>query len=506
MKNWQKIGGTAALTTLMTGTAGFADVTAQEVWGDWKNYMQGFGYTMQGTEATAGDTLTVSNLAMSMELPDNEGNVSMSMDQVAFKNNGDGTVSIMFPAVMPIVADITPKVGEDVKAAIEYTQKGFTMVVSGDATNMTYNYTAVDTGIALKSLEVEGKPVEIGKAMMLLHNVIGSSDMKVGNLRSVSQTFKADSITYDVDFKDPEGKGHMVMGGTMNALGFDGKGDYPTAMDPSNMSNMLKAGFNFDGTFTYQGGQSKFNFNENGDTFQGTSSSDSGSLTVAMGEAGLQYGGTATGTKVDVSASDLPLPIALEMATSAFNLAIPVIKGDQEQDFALGFTMGDFTMSDMIWGLFDPAGQLPRDPATLSLDLSGKVKLFLDLMDPEEMAKADRGGEAPGEIHALDINNLVVSMVGADLTGKGGFTFDNSDVTSFDGMPKPTGAVDLQLVGGNSLLDKLVAMGLLPEDQAMGARMMMGLFAVPGDGEDTLKSKIEINDQGHVLANGQRLK
>ena len=36
-------------------------------------------------------------------------------------------------------------------------------------------------------------------------------------------------------------------------------------------------------------------------------------------------------------------------------------------------------------------------------------------------------------------------------------------------------------------------------------RMMMGLFAVP-TGEDTLTSVIEVNDQGHVLANGQRLK
>ena len=73
-------------------------------------------------------------------------------------------------------------------------------------------------------------------------------------------------------------------------------------------------------------------------------------------------------------------------------------------------------------------------------------------------------------------------------------------------MPKPTGSLDLTLVGGNGLIDKLVAMGLLPEEQAMGARMMMGLFAVPGDGEDSLKSKLEINEDGHVLANGQRLK
>jgi len=49
-------------------------------------------------------------------------------------------------------------------------------------------------------------------------------------------------------------------------------------------------------------------------------------------------------------------------------------------------------------------------------------------------------------------------------------------------------------------------MGLVAEEQAMGARMMMGLFAVAGADEDTLNSKIEVNEQGQVFANGQRLR
>ena len=61
------------------------------------------------------------------------------------------------------------------------------------------------------------------------------------------------------------------------------------------------------------------------------------------------------------------------------------------------------------------------------------------------------------------------------------------------------------MVGANALIEKLIGMGLLSEDDAMGARMMMGMFAVPA-GDDTLTSKIEVNDEGHVLANGQRLK
>jgi len=185
---------------------------------------------------------------------------------------------------------------------------------------------------------------------------------------------------------------------------------------------------------------------------------------------------------------------------------MPVTQNDQEQDFAFGFKMGDFTMSDMIWGIFDPAAQLPRDPATVAIDLTGKVNLLFDLLDTKQMTAVESGEIAPGELNAVTLNNITVSAVGAALTGSGDFTFDNSDLETFDGMPAPTGAIDLKLVGGNGLLDKLVAMGMLPEDQAMGARMMMGLFAVAGAGEDTLTSKIEVNDQGHVMANGQRLK
>ena len=62
------------------------------------------------------------------------------------------------------------------------------------------------------------------------------------------------------------------------------------------------------------------------------------------------------------------------------------------------------------------------------------------------------------------------------------------------------------LTGGNGLLDTLVGLGLLPEEQAMGARMMLGLFARPGDGPDTLVSTIEVKEDGSVLANGQRVR
>ena len=92
------------------------------------------------------------------------------------------------------------------------------------------------------------------------------------------------------------------------------------------------------------------------------------------------------------------------------------------------------------------------------------------------------------------------------MTGYGAATFDNSGTDTQDGTLKPTGAVDLKLVGGNTLINSLVEAGLLPDQMAMGARMVMGMFTIPGDGEDTLETKIEFTRSGAILANGQRIK
>ena len=108
---------------------------------------------------------------------------------------------------------------------------------------------------------------------------------------------------------------------------------------------------------------------------------------------------------------------------------------------------------------------------------------------------------SPVELEQVDVNKLQLSIAGAELSGTGEFEFKTTAL----GVPQPIGAIDLTLVGGNALIDGLVSIGLLPEQQAMGARMMLGLLAVPGGEPDTLNSKIEINEMGHISANGQRI-
>ena len=496
----------AAISIFMTGSAAFADVTAEQVWQDWKEYMAGFGYDMQSDENYSGNSLVVSNLTMAIQIPEEDAEVNVAMGDFTFTDNGDGTVSMSIPSEMPITMNMKGVEGEDVDVKVDYNTSGYSVVISGDPDDMTYNYSVAEMTIALAEVAVNGTNVDFGDASISAGDLTGSSNMKKGEMRSTTQRMNTGPVTIDLDIIDPEGSGRMKFNANYNGMGFTGGGTFPLQMDPAAMSDMLEAGFAFDGQFSFGPGNAEFDFADAGESVQGSSSTGGGTLDMAMDADRLSYSGEAVDYQIALSGGEFPFPIEMAMQKAGFNLLMPVASAEEEQDFALGLTLGDFTMSDMIWSMFDDGGQLPRDPATVALDLTGKVKLLVDLMNPEDMEAVDRGEKMPGELNALDLNNLTVSVAGAELTGEGGFTFDNSDMVTFGGMPAPTGSVDLKLVGGNGLLDKLVAMGFVPEEQAMGARMMMSMFAVPGQGEDELTSKIEVTGDGQVKANGQRLK
>ena len=95
--------GTASALALILGTqTAFADVNAQDIWSDWRGYLEGMGYSVDANESSSSGVLTVSDITMSMVMPDDEETVAIELDTISFAENGDGTVSIQFPEVMPI--------------------------------------------------------------------------------------------------------------------------------------------------------------------------------------------------------------------------------------------------------------------------------------------------------------------------------------------------------------------------------------------------------------------
>ncbi len=503
-----RFGTATAIGLALAAGSAQADVTPADVWADWQGYLASSGYEVSGEEDQSGDALTVSNITMSMAIPEEDATISVNMGEMTFTDNGDGTVSIALPASMPMNIMVESPDAEDFSVGMQYDTTDFEMTASGNPDDLLYNYTASEVAVILNDVTVEGETMDLGTVEFRIADVSGTTTMKIGNLRTSEQKMTTGPVNYTVDIAEPEGgDGQVMMKGQFAGMTVAANGAMPLEMDPANLAASIENGFDVDMTMSYSEGSTEFKFVDPPQTTEGTTSSDGGEITVALGGNGLTYDLSASNMNLNMAGGDIPLPVEVAFGTAAFNMTMPVAKSEEEQDFAMGLTLGDFTMSDMIWGIFDPAGQLPHDPATIDLDLTGTAKLFFDLFDPEQMEAAETGELGmPGELNTLDINTLTVSAAGAELTGEGAFTFDNSDLETFNGMPAPDGSVDLKLTGANGLLDTLIAMGLVPEEQAMGVRMMMGMFAVPGDGEDTLNSTIEVKSDGQVLANGQRLR
>ncbi len=508
MSKFSKIYCASTLSLLLGTTSAFADVTNADVWGNWQGYWESMGYAVTANESVSGDVLMLTDLEMTMALEEGGEDISLTLPSLTLTEQGDGRVKIAMPPLSQVVFKISLQDGEKIDAVIGYAQDALDIIATGGNGNFEYSYSAVSVKLSLEKLTVDG--VEIGsdmaKGTIGVEGIVGNSTITGGELHNFAQILNATAMTYDMIFSDPDSDVSAKINGGLQNLSFNGTGMSPvTGVNMQDLGAMLASGFSANGTFTYQGGNMDMAFSSPDGAGTTNTSSTGGAIEYAFGADGLDYNVSQTGLEINALVPDVPLPIVLNMALAKFNFAMPLQKSNQEQDFALGFTMGDLTVSDMIWVLLDPSAQLSRDPANIALDLTGKAKVFFDFMNPDQATALESSGAAPGELNALTLKNLVVDAVGARLTGTGDFKFDNSDLVSFDGIPRPTGAVDLKLVGGNGLLDKLVEMGMLPQKKAMGARMMMGLFAVVGTEPDTLNSKLEINDAGHILANGQRI-
>ena len=506
MKNW-KLAGSTALTALILGMAqANAQVTPEEVWQNWQDMSASYGQAIKSTSATRnGDTLQVAGVAISVD--DGAGKLfDAQMGTLNFKDLGDGTVEVTMPESYPISIK-SPAVGADTKATdvtITVTQPGMKVIAGGSATETNYTISAptmninVDEAVGAAASTMDNNVNITLTGVDGKYLVVGAAETK-----TIDSTFAIKNMALAVVAKDTSDPFDMNLTANVADLAGTSSGTFLGLAAMENMANALKSGMTLDTGFSY--GKTTLDVNvtdETGPTHI-TSSADSGSLTLALDKTRLAYGIGGKGMVFTVSGPEIPIPeVKVSYSEVLLNLLMPVSKSDVPEDFAFTTRIVDLAVSDDIWAMADPTGSLPHDPATIILDAKGKAKLTVDIVD--EAATAALGDAPPGELHSLDLTELKAKIAGAELTGTGALTFDNTDLTTFQGMPLPTGKIDLKLVGANTLLDKLIAMGILPEDQAMGFRMMMPMFTVVGEGEDTLTSTLEFKDKG-FFANGQRL-
>ena len=497
MTSYTMLRGAVCGAAILSAGAAAADVTAAEVWANWQNSfaMYGDDAVSNGSETMDGGTLTVSDVTVNWN--DGFSTVTASLGDWVFTENGDGTVNVTTGPSFPI--KISTKDGPDMTMTVD--QSGLLMVASGTADNVNYVISADQYGLTLGDIS-DGDGTLDATIRAIANDVSGSYTSETGDMQTTTYDMTIASLDVLADGTPPEVAGdYFTLSGRANDLTTQGMVSYPADADLSDTSFLLAEGVTMDASYTLGSSNYLFDVKLEGEQTSGTATTGPGLWSGAFSDSQMSYDSALADLKVALQGASIPFPIELSAAQYGIGFNMPLAPSDDLSDFGLNINLVDLAVNDMIWMLADPTGALPHDPATLQLDLTVKAKILMDMMNPD----LDDVPDMPAELAALTLNALKLKIAGAELNSEGSFTFDNTDLTTFDGFPRPTGDLTVRLNGANALVDGLVAMGIIPQDQAMMGRMMMGMF-VNVTGEDELTSKIEVTEDAQVIANGQRIR
>ncbi|MCZ0961373.1 DUF2125 domain-containing protein [Paracoccus benzoatiresistens] len=524
---------TSALALCIGAAPVLADVTPAQVWENLQKTYAGYGYEVTGKTEDAGGTLTVTDAVFSTKIED--GATTITIPQLTFQETGDARVrmsiggdvaldsTFMVPA--PTEEDAAAKGAEGTEAEtppaepemVEMTMTGTVKVpgnetvVSGTPEDMLYEFTYPSIAFDL-TMPVDPESGATMPVTGSLTDVAGTQRHATGEGSETSFDIKASEATMQIAADAPadaEGTGGKVnLQARLTGLSSTGATRTPAQSFDlgTQLSEALAAGLDFQGNFGFETAKADFDFagkDEAGadQTGRGTATLGTGNAALQMSEQGLGYKGEVARTNVEMTVSSLPFPISYATDRTFFDMLIPVSKAEAAQPFKFAYALEGLTFAEGIWNLFDPNKQLPRNPASLSIDLSGDAVVTQNLFDPA-VAQPDgtTAPDAPFTPRTLTVNKVALDAVGAKADISGALEFG-------DNPNEPVGKLNGTFEGVNGLLDKLVAMGLAPEEQMMGMRMMLAMFAKPDEANpDRLTSEIEFREGGQIFANGQQVK
>lgn len=554
MRMRTRLGAGVAMLALVGGQA-WADVTPEQVWQSWLDYYKASGVTLtEGSRNQQGDTLVITDAVMtSPKVEEETGTATITIPQISLRDMGDGKVEMTMADTMPFV--FTGKSAEDkpTEAKGKAVMTGAKMIVSGTPEAMSYDVAMPVMTVTLDEISEDGTKVPMNVTVGV-NDTTGTYQVDQTSGHQVVAALKSKSMNLSIVGNDPEDGSSIDFKWNMADLAMDSTTIIPSGVTMDDLGAALKGGMEVKGTMTFGPGQIEATIvdksEEAGGSGKITGTDNGGSGSFAMSKAGLTYDAQSNGGKANMTFDQLPFPVDYAYDKAAMAMNMPVSAADVPSPFGFRMELGGLSVSENLWAMFDPSQQLPRDPVNLLIDLAGTAKVTADLFDPATMA-ADNS-EMPFNFETLDIKSVAISAVGASVTANGAMKFlpapaqpegmdgmtgmDGMDgmsgmegMSGMDGMAGdsiknqsaegepteeatdmaqagvlPVGTIEAKATGINTLLDKLTAMGLIPEDQVSGFRMMLALFA-KADGEDSLTSKIEFREDGGVYANDQRI-
>lgn len=481
---------------LATTAIAHADVDARTIWSDWQETVARFGGTLDaGSETFADGTLTLSDITISTETAEDDTRIDYGT--IRMIEQGDGTVRIELPAKIDTTQEIEAG-DEKITQELSVATEGQSLVASETDGVRSYDMSGDMVTVRVEQTGAADTPPTVTTVVMTGLASLSRSGVG-GNPQSFAQDLTAETLTMTVDVAAQGDSGGEPVTVRYAATGISGDitGDYgPPRSGP--LKGLSNLGIGYDGTFRHSGSTLSVAGDGPEGAFSVDGTSSSGETTMRLGTGSLTYAVRSDAPKMTIKAPNFPVPVAVSLTEISTSTTLPLGVSGAEQPFGVVLALRDLVIDDAIWALFDPTGQLPRDPATLVVDVDGAAVMSVDIFgDPEAMAAADG---PPGEVKTLNLNDLTLTALGAALHGTGALTFPEPKP-----IPEPIGKIELSLDGGFALMDKLVALGFVPAEQAAFIKGMTGAVARPA-GDDKLESTIEFTPGGGINANGLPLK
>lgn len=487
-----------AIALLMSGTA-HAALTADQVWQSWKNAGAMIGLEVAAaTENNSGGVLTLNGVSISPA-----GVPGLTISDMVLTEQADGTVTIV-PG-----AEIGATMTGDTEGSVRITHDGLTLVAREADGGMAYDYSAAKLDVAYDSkypgISFDGSeaPKVTASGTVGFVNLTGLYSDTPGDNRVFGLDIKADTLVYDTVSDDPSME--MKQTTTSETAGVEMSFDFtlPSSIaliaiaTSADFTQALNEGLAL--TFSSKQGDSSGTMNQENPYMPMSliMKAGGGDATAVFNKDMLSIKSTAAGLEIESAPGLMPVPVKITSGPMEFSMLSPVIAADTAGDYGFVLKLSQFSLNEEAWAMFDPAGGLSREAADIAIDISGKTKLDIVGMAAAEDAGAVPPMPAP---ESLDINELAVKVAGAALLGNGAFTFDNSS-----GIPMPLGEATVTVTGAEALIAGLIGTGLITEEDAMGARMMMGMFMAPGANPDELTSKIEAKEGFAIFVNGQQI-
>ena len=487
-----------------------AEITADDVWANTVGYYEATGTSVDATLLRDGDTLTIADVTWRLDLPFDFGAIRLTLPDMVMVELGDGTVRQTLPETFTLTAAFEPQdeMVDALQTTVTIRHEDFVSVAAGTPDDITYTRSGGAYGAAL---EVDFSRFGAGDGNMFFE-VFGEG------YSNVTRIVAGDLITAEFESTSaPMQYSYVINGGV--GYSEEGNGLYQTILTSGEVSIPSEGVDILDLAAAFDAGLA-MSFSTTGAGQEDVSATyiDGGLVTetrVDAGPSSAEMQISSDGFAIASRAQDIGFEmrenaglfpgLSVAVSDTSMSFSFPFMAALQAQEFGLSLAVDNLTLADEVWDMFDPGAYLSRDPASWDLDLGGQIQLDLDLVDVPALEAAFDRAEVPITLQSFSLRRFAANAVGVTAKADGAFTFDDTDLDSFFGMPRPEGSGQLTLTGVNEMLDLLLDTEIAPPSQVNAARQMIGSFTRPTD-DDALTSTVEINTSGGIMVNGERIR